>query len=68
MDPFFTADAFLIYFIDAEGESRFELEDATGWQKLMQTGALPATAASILFEWLIDSRHDDFKAIHGLVV
>ena len=59
---------FQVHVVRDATTSRFELEDATGWQKLMQTGALPATTESILFEWLIDSRHDDFKAIHGLVV
>jgi hypothetical protein len=28
VDPFFTADAYLVYFIDTEGESRFEIEEA----------------------------------------
>jgi hypothetical protein len=28
VDPFFTAEAHLIYFLDPEGESRFELEEA----------------------------------------
>jgi hypothetical protein len=28
VDPFFTGEAYLIYFIDPEGESRFELEEA----------------------------------------
>lgn len=48
--------------------SRFELEDTTGWQKMLHAGALAATAESILFEWLIDSRQKEFKAIHSLVV
>jgi len=28
VDPYFTAESYLLYFIDAEGESRFELEEA----------------------------------------
>ena len=36
VDPYFTAEAHLIYFIDQEGESRFELEEA-----FVQTLALP---------------------------
>jgi hypothetical protein len=28
VDPFFTGEAYLVYFIDSEGESRFELEEA----------------------------------------
>lgn len=48
--------------------SRFALEDATGWEKLTLTGAFPATAESILFEWVIDSREPEFKQIHALVV
>jgi hypothetical protein len=28
VDPFFTAEAHVVYFIDSEGESRFELEEA----------------------------------------
>lgn len=47
--------------------SRFALEDAAGWEKLVASGALPASAESILFEWVIDSREAEFKAIHALV-
>lgn len=28
VDPFFTGEAYLVYFLDSEGESRFELEEA----------------------------------------
>lgn len=48
--------------------SRFPLDDATGWEKIILAGALPATAESILFEWAIDSREPEFKQIHALVV
>ena len=47
--------------------SRFALEDAAGWEKLVASGALPASAESILFEWVIDSREPEFKQIHALV-
>ena len=47
--------------------SRFALEDSIGWEKTVLAGALPATAESILFEWVIDSREPEFKQIHALV-
>ena len=47
--------------------SRFALEDSIGWEKIILAGALPATAESILFEWVIDSREPEFKQVHALV-
>jgi nicotinamidase-related amidase len=48
--------------------SRFPLEDETGWQKLVASGAVATTTECALFEWLEDAKHPAFKAIHQLVV
>lgn len=48
--------------------ARFTLEDETGWTKLIQSGAVPASVESVLFEWLHDSRAPEFKQVHRLVV
>jgi len=48
--------------------ARFVLEDEIGMAKMTGSGAVPATAESVLFEWLGDARSPDFKAVHKLVV
>lgn len=48
--------------------SRFALEDETGWQKMVGSGAVPSCTEAIVFEWLRDSQAEEFKAIHALVV
>lgn len=48
--------------------SRFALEDAAGWSKMIGAGAVPTSSECALFEWLGDARAPEFKAIHGLVV
>ena len=52
---------------DAIG-ARFALEDAAGWHKMTASGAVPTSSEAVLFEWLGDSRHPDFKAVQKLVV
>ena len=48
--------------------SRFALEDETGFQKMVGSGAVPTSVEGLLFEWVEDSRSAEFKAIHKLVV
>lgn len=48
--------------------SRFALEDRWGYEKLIGSGAVPATSEQVLFEWLETSRAPEFKAVHKLVV
>ncbi len=48
--------------------ARFALEDDTGFAKMTGSGAVPASLEGVLFEWLRDARHRDFKALHRLVV
>lgn len=48
--------------------SRFVLEDETGWQKMMGSGAVPTSVEGVLFEWLRDARSPEFKEIQRLVV
>ncbi len=61
------AEGFAVHAVrDAIG-ARFPLEDAAGWSKLVGSGAVPASSESVLFEWLRDARHPEFKAIHKLV-
>ena len=48
--------------------SRFSPEDATGWEKMIGSGAVPTCTEAVLFEWLRDSQAAEFKAIHALVV
>ncbi len=38
VDPFFTADAFIVYWIDPEGESRFEIEEAFATTQMLPFG------------------------------
>jgi outer membrane murein-binding lipoprotein Lpp len=38
VDPFFTGDVFLVYFLDEEGESRFELEEAFATTQMLPFG------------------------------
>jgi nicotinamidase-related amidase len=47
--------------------SRFENDKQTGLQKMFANGATPATVEMSLFELLKDSKHEQFKAIQGLV-
>ncbi len=48
--------------------ARFPLEDAAGWAKMTSSGAVPTSTEGVLFEWLGDAKHPEFKAIHKLVV
>jgi nicotinamidase-related amidase len=48
--------------------ARFPLEDETGFAKLVGSGAVPTTTECALFEWLVDARSPEFKAVHKLVV
>ena len=48
--------------------SRFPLEDAVGYAKMLGSGAVPACVEGALFEWLGDARAPGFKAVHRLVV
>jgi nicotinamidase-related amidase len=48
--------------------SRFALEDEVGFAKLVGSGAVPTTSECALFEWLVDARAPEFKAVHKLVV
>lgn len=48
--------------------ARFTLEDEVGFAKMTGSGAVPASAESVLFEWLGDARSPDFKAVQKLVV
>lgn len=48
--------------------ARFTLEDEMGFAKMTGSGAVPASAESVLFEWLGDARSPDFKAVQKLVV
>jgi nicotinamidase-related amidase len=42
--------------------------DEIGFEKMKGSGAVPASLESVLFEWLIDSRSPEFKALQRLVV
>lgn len=48
--------------------ARFALEDEVGWRKMLDSGAVPGSVESVLFEWLRDARAPEFKAIHRLVL
>jgi nicotinamidase-related amidase len=48
--------------------ARFALEDEVGFDKLVGSGAVPTTSECALFEWLVDARAPEFKAVHRLVV
>lgn len=48
--------------------SRFPLEDEAGWSKIVGSGAVPTTSECALFEWLVDAKAPEFKAVHKLVV
>lgn len=39
VDPYFTGEAYLVYFLDPEGESRFELEEAFATTRALPFGA-----------------------------
>jgi nicotinamidase-related amidase len=48
--------------------ARFPLEDEIGFAKIVAAGAVPTTSECALFEWLVDARAPEFKAVHRLVV
>jgi nicotinamidase-related amidase len=48
--------------------ARFPLEDAAGWAKMTGSGAVPTSVEGVVFEWLGDAKHPEFKAVHKLVV
>ncbi len=62
------AEGFQVHAVRDAITSRFELEDAVGWRKLVDSGAVPASVEGALFEWLRDARAPEFKSIHKLVV
>ncbi len=47
--------------------ARFELDDAQGYAKMLESGAIAGSAESVLFEWLRDAKSPDFKAVHRLI-
>ena len=48
--------------------ARFPLEDGAGWAKMTSSGAVPTSTEGVLFEWLGDAKHSEFKTLHKLVV
>jgi hypothetical protein len=73
VDPFFDLEAHLIYFIDAEGESQFELEEAFATTRALPAG-LQLEAGQFLTEFgRINPQHPhqwdfiDQPVIHGRV-
>lgn len=48
--------------------SRFALEDETGFDKIVGSGAVPASVESTLFELLGDAKAPEFKTVQRLVV
>ena len=48
--------------------SRFPFESKVGYDKMLATGAIPTCSEAVLFEWLVDSRSPDFKAVQRLVL
>ena len=52
--------------VDAVG-SRHEIDHQIGLQRLAAAGAILTTTEAILFEWLRDAAHPQFKAVQQLV-
>lgn len=48
--------------------ARFALEDENGFAKMVGAGGVPTSVEGTLFEWVVDSRAPQFKAVHALVV
>jgi nicotinamidase-related amidase len=48
--------------------SRFPFESEIGYDKMIAAGAVPTCTEAVLFEWLVDSRSPDFKAVQRLVL
>lgn len=38
-----------------------------GLQKMIQSGAIPCSTEMVLFEWMRDAAHPDFKAVQALI-
>jgi nicotinamidase-related amidase len=47
--------------------SRNKIDRKTGLSKMQQSGAIPSTVEMALFELMRDAKHDQFKAIQGLI-
>lgn len=47
--------------------SRNKNDRATGLAKMQQSGAIPSSVEMALFELMRDARHEQFKAIQGLI-
>lgn len=60
-------NGFEVHLLTDAVASRFENDKQTGLQKMFSSGATPATIEMSLFELLKDSKHEQFKAIQGLV-
>jgi nicotinamidase-related amidase len=47
--------------------ARFERDYRIGWEKMIGTGAVPATVEMVCLEWVRTAESPEFKAIHRLI-
>lgn len=48
--------------------SRFAVDHDTAVRRLERAGVVPTTAEAVVFEWVGDAAHPQFKAVSKLVV
>lgn len=62
-------DAGFTVFLPADAiASRRELDHAVALRRLERAGAVPTTAETVVFEWVGDAAHPQFKAVSKLVI
>jgi nicotinamidase-related amidase len=61
------AQGFQVYVVEDAVLSRHEQHKANALQRLQALGIAVTNHESVLFEWLRDAKHDQFKAISALV-
>lgn len=47
--------------------ARFAADDAAGWEKMVGSGAVPASVEMVCLEWIRTAESPDFKALHRLI-
>jgi len=60
-------DGLEVFVVEDAVCSRDKHHHRNALQRLAQTGVIISNSESVLFEWLRDARHDDFKGVSGLL-
>jgi len=62
------AQGFQVFVVEDAVCSRSQQNQDNAMQRLRQAGVIITNAESVLFEWLADAKHPQFKALSQLIV